>query len=469
MFKKLVHRIQTAGLEFESNYQNKKDIVAFNSTFLWTTVLIFINIFVALLSGLTYVSMVNAAATVVFSLVLWFNALGFFRFNKHLGIVLANLYVYVMSIVGGPELQFQYAYCIILTMIGFVFVRRLYLIIHLPITILFFVATKISYYHIEPLQFVNPAERDYFAFNNGIIFLVLISVSAIVFRNQTNVYLREIEDKKNVIEEKQKEIFDSINYAHRIQSALLANTSMMNDMLKKDNYFILFQPKDIVSGDFYWATSASPKYRIRDEENGFEVNKFDELFYFAICDSTGHGVPGAFMSLLNMGYLNEAVKEKNIYEPNKIFDYVRKRLIESISEEGQKDGFDGIILCINKTTRQISYAAAHNNPVLVSGKDMIHLPSDKMPVGKGERNEPFKLHVMELKKGDTIYLYTDGYADQFGGPKGKKFKYRQLETLLLENSGEELMKQKQVLHSTFEHWRGDLDQVDDVCLVGIKI
>ena len=469
MFKKRINQIQTFGLQYEANYQNKKDIVAFNSTFLWTTVLIFINVFVALLSGLHYVAFVNAVAAIVFSMVLWFNYLGFFKFNKHLGIVLANVYVYSMSVVGGPELQFQYAYCIILTIIGFVFVNPKHLFIHLPITILFFVATKISYYHIEPLQFVKPEERDYFAFNNGIIFLVLISVSAIVFRNQTNVYLKEIEEKKNLIEEKQKEIFDSINYAHRIQSALLANTQLMNDNLKKDSYFILFEPKDIVSGDFYWATTANAKYRIKEADSEFEVNKFDELFYFAICDSTGHGVPGAFMSLLNMGYLNEAIKEKNFYEPNRIFDYVRKRLIESISEEGQKDGFDGIILCFNKTSRQISYAAAHNNPVLVSSKEMIHLPSDKMPVGKGERNDPFRLHVMQLKKGDIIYLYTDGYADQFGGPKGKKFKYRQLENLLMEMAGEELAEQKRRLHHTLETWRGELDQVDDVCVVGIKI
>ncbi len=467
MFKELIAKIESLGLEYEKSYQDKKDLVAYNSTFLWTTILIFVNIFVAYVSKLNYVALVNACATIAFSLILFFNYKGFFKIIKHIGIILANLYVYFQSIVGGSELQFQYAYCIILTMIGLVFIHRKYLFIHLPITIAFFIVTKISYYHIDPIQFIEPEQRDYFAFNNGIIFLVLISVSAIVFRNQTNIYLTEIEQKKNEIEEKQKEIYDSINYAKRIQTALLANDSLMDKNLKKDKYFILFQPKDIVSGDFYWATTVTARYRIEDPE--FKVNKVDELFYLAVCDSTGHGVPGAFMSLLNMGYINEAIKERKIYEPNKVFDFVRERLIENISNEGQKDGFDGVLLCINKTTNQIAYSAANCNPILISGNEMTVLKCDKMPVGSGERKENFTLHSIPYKSGDSLYIFTDGYADQFGGPKGKKFKYKQLEDLLIQCSKIETHKQKQLLNNKLDEWKGNLEQVDDICLVGIKI
>jgi serine phosphatase RsbU (regulator of sigma subunit) len=213
----------------------------------------------------------------------------------------------------------------------------------------------------------------------------------------------------------------------------------------------MFNPKDIVSGDFYWATEHNNK------------------FYLAICDSTGHGVPGAFMSLLNMGFLSEAVKEKNIEEPHEIFNYVRLRLINSISSEQQKDGMDGILLCVDRTTNQITYSAANNEPILVSNNKVIELPKDKMPVGKGEKNESFTLHQVTASKGDVLYLYTDGYADQFGGPKGKKFKYKQLNDLLLNSCHDDLNQQKEILLSSFINWKGNLEQVDDVLIVGIKI
>ena len=233
MFKEVITKIQTAGVDYEKSYQDKKDLVSYNSTFLWTSVLIFVNIFVAYFSKLNYVAAINAFATLAFTLLLLINHFGLFKYAKHLGILLANIYVYFQSLAGGPDLQFQYAYCIILTMIGLVFTQKRYLFIHLPITILFFILTKISYYYVGSWEHISIEERDYFAFNNGIIFLILISVSAIAFRNQTNLYLTEIEQKKNVIETKQIEIYDSITYAKRIQNAVLDNSRIIEKHLKK--------------------------------------------------------------------------------------------------------------------------------------------------------------------------------------------------------------------------------------------
>jgi serine phosphatase RsbU (regulator of sigma subunit) len=150
-----------------------------------------------------------------------------------------------------------------------------------------------------------------------------------------------------------------------------------------------------------------------------------------------------FMSLLNIGFITEAIKEKNILEPGNIFNYVRQRLIETIGNEGQKDGFDGILIKINATTKQLSYVAANNNPILISDGILTHLPHDKMPVGKGEKEALFTTHQITYKQGDSIYLYTDGYPDQFGGPKDKKLKYKQLESLLLENSNLNTSSQKE--------------------------
>ncbi len=259
----------------------------------------------------------------------------------------------------------------------------------------------------------------------------------------------EISHQKEELTEKQKEIVDSINYAQKIQNALLASKIELNANLK--DHFILLKPKDIVSGDFTWAT------------------KKDNLFYLACCDSTGHGVPGAFMSLLNIGFLSEAIKERNIIEPGKIFDYVRGRLIETIGNDDQKDGFDGVLICLDINSKTITYAAANNSPLLISNKEAIYLKCDKMPVGDGIRTESFTNFKLEYQTNDSLYLFTDGYPDQFGGPKGKKFKYKPLETLLQQNASLRLEEQKQMLNSTFEAWKGNLEQVDDVCIIGITL
>ena len=175
------------------------------------------------------------------------------------------------------------------------------------------------------------------------------------------------------------------------------------------------------------------------------------------------------MSLLNIGFLSEAINEKNISEPHKVFNYVRQRLIDSISKEGQKDGFDGTLICIDQKTKKITYASANNDPIIVRDKQIIEQPKDKMPVGQGERAQSFTLHEIELQPNDSLYLYTDGYADQFGGPKGKKFKYKPLEELLVSNYRLPMDEQKDILNKKFEEWKGNLEQVDDVLLIGIRV
>ena len=290
----------------------------------------------------------------------------------------------------------------------------------------------------------------------GIIFLVILIVFVTKNYHQkqkANILItkqkQEVEIKNHIIEEKQKEILDSIHYAKRIQTTLLANKELVNSHLT--NNFILFKPKDIVSGDFYWATEHNNK------------------FYLAVCDCTGHGVPGAFMSLLNIGFLSEAIKEKNIEEPGDIFNYVRKRLINSISNDEQKDGMDGILLCIDKGSKIATYTASNNEPILISNNKITELAKDKMPVGKGETTVSFTTHTINANSGDTLYLYTDGYADQFGGPKGKKLKYKTLNELLLKHVEKIMNEQAEILNIEFENWRGNLEQVDDVCIVGIKL
>ncbi len=259
----------------------------------------------------------------------------------------------------------------------------------------------------------------------------------------------EVVKQNDIILNKQKEHVDSLNYAKRIQQTLLASEKFLGKYLP--NHFLMFKPKDIVSGDFYWAT--------KNETN----------FYLAVCDSTGHGVPGAFMSLLNMAFLNEAINQKDIRQPNEILNYVRERLIKNLSKDGGQDGMDGILLSIDLKTRAITYAAAHNAPIIIRNEEVIEYDADKMPIGIGIRDQPFQLFTLDTQPGDTLVLYTDGYADQFGGPKGKKLMYKPLKEKLKLYSKIPLAEQKDKLDSFFEEWRGEQEQVDDICMIGIKI
>jgi serine phosphatase RsbU (regulator of sigma subunit) len=203
-----------------------------------------------------------------------------------------------------------------------------------------------------------------------------------------------------------------------------------------------------------------------------------QYLYLAICDSTGHGVPGAFMSLLNIGFLSEAINVKKIIEPAGVFDFVRQRLIESLSKDGQKDGFDGCLIAYDKYSRMLTYTAANNRPLIVRNNELIELSYDRMPVGPGEKKESFKNHHVQLQQGDMLYLFTDGYIDQFGGPKGKKFKLKQLQENLVKYASLETNQQKAHHAEIFESWKSwkdtsgiinEFEQLDDVCLFGIRI
>lgn len=290
---------------------------------------------------------------------------------------------------------------------------------------------------------------------------VVLIFSVFIFREyrqkqKANVVIAR---QKKHIEEKQQEIIDSISYAKRLQEAILPPKEFVNKHLP-DN-FILYKPKDIVAGDFYWAEFINGK------------------FYIAAADSTGHGVPGAMVSVVCSNALNRTVKEFRETEPGKILDKTLELVVETFArgdfQKGKnlgevKDGMDISLLCIDTDNKKITWSGA-NNPLwyISSDQTLTEIKANKQPIGKTERPEPFTTHTIEFKEGTTFYLFTDGFADQFGGPKGKKFKYKQLSDLLIRHVSHGLSKQSETMNNAFETWKGDLEQVDDVCVIGIRI
>ncbi len=250
---------------------------------------------------------------------------------------------------------------------------------------------------------------------------------------------QKVEEQKQKVEEQKKDITDSIQYAENIQRALLPTIENLKDALPDG--FLLFQPKDIVSGDFYW------------------MQQHNDKVYFAACDCTGHGVPGAFMSMIGSSLLDEAVE-------------VRKGFINALKQTGeagqQKDGMDATLIAWDKNNK-LQYAVANNPILLIRKGELLETKPDRQPVGyHTEEQKPFTHHEVKLEKGDTVYLFSDGYPDQFGGPKDKKFMMKNFKKLLLSIQDKTMNEQKTILETTLAEWKGDTEQVDDILVIGVR-
>lgn len=270
----------------------------------------------------------------------------------------------------------------------------------------------------------------------------------------------EIESQNITLEHKNKEITDSINYARNIQLASIPSKERFNSFFTDS--FVLYQPKDIVSGDFYW------------------VYERDQLVYYVTGDCTGHGVPGGFMTMLGLSFLEEIIAGKNIQDPAEVLNMLRNKIINALNQSGDfgesKDGMDITICRLDKAANKLTYSSANNDLYLIrkseSGDripELFEHKANRQPCGFYHKNEPFTAHTIDLQKGDCIYTLTDGYADQFGGPKGKKFRAKQLQETLLTHSHLPFQEQLNELQQAMDAWRGDLEQLDDMLIIGIQV
>ena len=279
-------------------------------------------------------------------------------------------------------------------------------------------------------------------------FFLMLLLAFFIFRSY-----KQKKKSNLLLEEKNKEITDSITYAKRIQNAILPSDTTVKEYLP--NNFVLYLPKDIIAGDFYW------------------LERKDDNILFAAADCTGHGVPGAMVSVVCNNALNRTVREYGLTNPAEILNKTREIVVQEFekSDEDVKDGMDISLCCLDLSG---SYAilqwAGANNPLWIIRKhELIEVKPNKQPIGKTDNPLSFTTHEIQLQKGDTIYVFTDGFADQFGGPKGKKFMYKPFKELLLSIQNKTMEEQKIVLEQHFENWRGNIEQVDDVCVIGVRI
>ena len=266
--------------------------------------------------------------------------------------------------------------------------------------------------------------------------------------------ISKIIEAEEIIIQKNLDITDSIEYAKRIQQAMLPPYQHIENISK--NNFIIYMPKEIISGDFYW------------------ISKVKEETILIVADCTGHGVPGAFMSMLGIALLNKIVNERSISEPANILNRLRIDIINSLRQTGEEnetqDGMDISVVKINKEKNKLTFAGAMNPSFILRNNEIIELEADKMPIGIHHNVKlPFGQHEHNLHKNDILLMFSDGYVDQFGGIKNKKFKLKNLKKLFLEMENQDMEEQKSILLEKYKNWKGKEEQIDDILMIGLKL
>jgi sigma-B regulation protein RsbU (phosphoserine phosphatase) len=338
----------------------------------------------------------------------------------------------------------------------------------LKFSIWMFVITLIS--NIVFFKLNSSLRLDEIMINGGLLTLCVSFLSILLIFSRFNLTKKEIISrlslaesnkelavKNEIIEEKNRDINDSINYALNIQKAVLPPIQKIDNELK--DYFILYKPKDVVSGDFYWFDNKLSTPRGNTPAQDITV--------IAAVDCTGHGVPGALMSVIGSTILNQTINRATVNNAGDALNTFNKKISETLNSI--KDGMDMSLCLINFEKMELQYAGA-NNPIYIVNKELKEFKATKLAIGAdSSETKVFANNVIPLQKGDCIYLFTDGYADQFGGPNGKKLKYGKFKEMLITIQQHPMSEQKILLEQEFNDWKGNLEQVDDVLVIGIRI
>lgn len=386
-----------------------------------------------------------------------------------LGISIENAYIY--SILEGAEFQKH-----TLSYVALFIAAGMFILWSIPYSLLVVGVSLLA--NVILFYFNSPLPVDEILINGGMLTLSVALFCIMLINTRKNLTKKEIisrlalaesnkelAEKNEIIEEKSKDIRDSINYSLNIQRAILSPISKIEKGLP--DYFILYKPKDIVSGDFYWFDTILTTPRSNEPAQ--------EVAVMAAVDCTGHGVPGALMSVIGSTILNQTMNRSTAHNPGEALTIFNKKVVDSLHTI--KDGMDMALCIINFEKRELKYAGA-NNPIFIVKKkseenadyEITEVKADKQAIGADILEEKkFTTKTFLLEKGDVVYMFTDGYADQFGGPAGKKFKYGKFKDMLLSIHSLPMEQQKDKIEAEFKNWKGELEQVDDVLVIGIRV
>lgn len=451
--KEFLQKIANAGISEDSSFALRNKLRVFNNAILLIFCITFFYFVISFLFDLYLTAAVICFSFVSNILVLLLVRRGHYKTAFHYAMWYGFIFLSAFSLLFG-RVNNSYSYFLFMPVAcNILFDSRRITLFYLVLSIIFLIGN---------VHFVNNYEPYYafaswmyiLSYPNIIFAAILIFMGVRLFKKENVQYATRIEEQREVLAEKNTEITDSINYAKRIQSALIPSEKNFSRLFPES--FVLFQPKDIVSGDFYWLAEK------------------DGLIFYATADCTGHGVPGGFMTMLGISFLDELVNEKKLRQPAAILDQLRERIIQvmkqsSPGETKMQDGMDIVLCCYEKSTHRLQYAAANNPLYLLRENEFTEFPSDKQPCGFYHGMKPFTNHEIQLQPGDSVFTATDGFADQFGGPQGKKFKYKPFRERLLQQRQLPMQEQKEALLATFHQWKGALEQVDDVLVIGVRI
>lgn len=459
--KKFWDYISQIGCYPELNFEEQRRIKLMNRLSFIAFVVLLIYLFIELLMKV-YV-FIPGLILMLFLVVITFTLLYYkkYRTAKNFAVILISLCIAFFVLTTGEA--FSEALFIPLSVMPLIiFSNKKVSVFYLFYLIILTVILKTIQPHITPLLILEGDQLLFFRIMNIINGIVVTYFITYYFKGANESYEGQLLNMNELISEKNKEITDSINYAKHIQNAILPSQYFLKENF--EHSFILYKPKDIVAGDFYWM-------HVHDQRS----TDPSKLIYFAAADCTGHGVPGAMLSVICSNALNRSVNEFGISDPGKILDKTSELVVETFGhgEKNEaldiKDGMDISLCCINNETNQLFWSGANNPLWIIRNNSIIEYKADKQPIGSIDKPKPFTTHTINLQKDDTVFIFTDGYADQFGGTKGKKFKYSQFKELLLKINDRSADEQLSLIDAQLESWKGDLEQVDDILIIGIKI
>lgn len=451
LIKSFWNKASRNGLRPEEGIHSHREVIFLNKILIISPIIVFLIIPVEIILNGYQLIPLELTILGLYTIPVCLQYFRLFWLAKLSSFLLGNTFILVAGILVGKGINNQLAIIPLMLFGILMFKNTRDKILILVISLLYYFILNYCWERIEPVFIVSEENKNNFTYMFFVMSLVLTFLLGYYSLNINREYEVIINDQKEKLSEKNKEVTDSINYALRIQQAILPSKEDIYSALP--NSFILFKPKDIVSGDFYF------------------YQKTGDLIFIAAADSTGHGVPGAMVSVVCSNALNRTIKEFKLTETGKILDKTRELVLETFEKSASevKDGMDVSLLCIDSKNKNIFWSGANNPLWYIQDSELKEIKADKQPIGKTDSQKPFKTHQIEYKENTSFYLFTDGFADQFGGPNGKKFKYKQFSQLLEKNSSLSPNELSAVIESAFNIWKGELEQVDDVCVIGLKV